>query len=137
MKKLLIIILILPSISFAQKKLPRLDGDTLYTTNGSKMFIGQTIKLTEGCGSNGDFRFIRNAWGSEGIHLTNTVVTIKGFKKFVITGLNNAYIYMKVSATFKDGSKAGGELKILFDKALEPFAGMPAEIVLPDQQIEK
>jgi hypothetical protein len=132
MKKLLIIILIIPAFCFAQKKLPRLDGDTLYTTNGSKMYVGQTIKLTEGSAGNGNFRFIRNAWGTEGIHLTNTSVTIKEFKKFIVTGLNNAYIYMKVSATFKDGSKAGGELKILFDKALEPFEGKPAEIVLPE-----
>ena len=133
MKKLSLIMLILPAICFAQKRLPRLEGDTLYTRNGSKMFIGQTIKLTEGTASNGNFRFIRNAWGTEGIHLTNTLVTIKQFKKFIITGLDNAYIYIKVSATFKDGSKAGGELKILFDKALEPLDGKPAEIVLPEQ----
>jgi hypothetical protein len=133
MKKLLITILILPVFCFAQKKLPRLEGDTLYTTNGTKWYIGQTLKLTEGSEKNGNFRFIRNAWGTEGIHLTNTLVAIKEFKKFVITGLNNAYIYMKISATFKDGSKAGGELKILFDKALLPYDGKPAEIIVPDQ----
>jgi hypothetical protein len=137
MRKLLIITLIIPAFCFAQKKLPRLEGDTLYTTNGSKIYIGQAIQLTNGTENNGNFRFIRNGWGTEGIHFTNTLVTIKEFKKFVITGLNNAYIYVKISATYKDGSKAGGELKILFDKALERNNGNPPEIVLPGEPAAK
>ena len=133
MKKIVIALLLSPIICLAQKPVPCLEGDTLFTTSGFKMYKGQTLQLTKGTAKGGNFRFIRSAWNAEGITLTGSLITIKQFKKLVITPLGNGYIYVKVKVVYHDGSKGGGELKINFDKAIQPFADLPGEIVVPDE----
>ncbi len=54
---------------FGQTALPRIENDTLYTTCGYKVTVGQEIKLGIGTRDNGDFKFItvsRNSWLAPG-----------------------------------------------------------------------
>ncbi len=45
-------------ISFSQNVLPKIINDTLYTSSGYKITVGQEIKLGPGTKDNGDFRYI-------------------------------------------------------------------------------
>ena len=54
---------------FGQPALPNIENDTLYTTYGYKITVGQEIKLGRGTRDNGDFKFIsvsRNSWMAPG-----------------------------------------------------------------------
>jgi len=54
---------------FGQPALPKIENDTLYTTYGYKITVGQEIKLGTGTRDNGDFKFIsvsRNSWMAPG-----------------------------------------------------------------------
>jgi Short C-terminal domain len=129
----MILIVLAPTLCFAQKTVPYLEGDTLYTSSGFKIYKGQTLQLTEGTGRGGYFRFIRNAWDTQPIHLTNSAITIIKMEKFAKTPLNNSYVWVKVRVIYHDGTTGKGGLKINFDKAIQSFRGMPSEIIVPDE----
>lgn len=64
MKKFLFLILtcIIYSKSYSQineKELPKMNGDTLYTSSGFKLSEKQDVKIGTGAMSDGDFKFIR------------------------------------------------------------------------------
>jgi hypothetical protein len=64
MKKMLIFSLVCSStiLTYCQTNvLPRIENDTLYTTSGYKIGVGQEIKLGIGTQDNGDFKFITAA----------------------------------------------------------------------------
>jgi hypothetical protein len=64
MKKILLLSLIYISsiVAYSQSKvLPRIENDTLYTTSGYTIQVGQDIKLGIGTQDNGDFKFITAA----------------------------------------------------------------------------
>jgi hypothetical protein len=64
MKKILFlsILCFFAAFSYCQTKaVPRIENDTLYTTSGYKISIGQEIKIGVGTKDNGDFKFITAA----------------------------------------------------------------------------
>ena len=62
-KNLLILFLLVLTIScFCQNtSLPKINGDTLYTTVGYKIYVDQQIKLGIGTKDNGDFKYITSS----------------------------------------------------------------------------
>jgi len=137
MKKLVIILLLFPLISAAQKNVPRFENDTVYTTSGYKIYKGQVLQLASGTAENGKkFRFIKLENG--GNHLVNslyenTSITVKKLYDYKITGLGNYYIGISGTITYKDGSKNKIGIDINFDKAIENFEGLPSEIIVPQE----
>src|SRR4051812_40417738 len=64
MKKILLLSLVCISaiLTYSQTNvLPRIENDTLYTTSGYTIHVGQDIKLGLGTQDNGDFKFITTA----------------------------------------------------------------------------
>jgi len=122
------------NVAYGQKLLPRFENDTLYTTSGFNLYAGQTLKFGKGTGNNGWFRYARlTKGGNEKEVLTNNSVVVTSLKHFAISGLGNGYIYVKGKVTYKDGSKGYAEFNLAFDKAIESFAGLPSELVVPDE----
>ena len=65
-------------MSFAQNpELPKLENDTLFTSSGYKIYVGQTLTLGTGSTPDGDFKFIRQ--------------NSTGFGTIISTTDNNAY----------------------------------------------
>lgn len=126
-------LLLLPAFAICQKTVPRLDGDTLFTSSGFNLYKGQTIHLAKGTGNHGSFRFIQDAWMIEDVSFDNATLEIEGFKKYVVSGIGNGYVWIKVKFTSANGKHKTGTLKINFDKAIEGFAGLPSEIIVPEQ----
>ncbi|MBV6879122.1 SHOCT domain-containing protein [Epilithonimonas ginsengisoli] len=58
MKNLLLLLIIISSLSFAQS-LPRIENDTLYTTSGYKLYPKLEVKIGVGTMPDGDFKYIR------------------------------------------------------------------------------
>ena len=137
MKIYLITFLLLPFLTIAQRPLPYLEGDTLYTSCGFKIYKGQTLQIAKGTGNHGDFRFVYDAWNIESHPLTNATFTIKEFRDYKVSGLGNVYVWMKVHVVFPGGSTANGQLKMNVDKAIQPFAGLPSEIIIPKEFQQK
>lgn len=54
-------------------------------------------------------------------------------KNFGISVLGNAYIEITGTITFKDGSKGYIDIHMAFDNAIKGFAGLPGELIVPDE----
>lgn len=66
MKTISLLIILMPVLSFCQTTgLPKLINDTLYTSTGYAITVGQQIELGAGTRDNGDFKYItvsHNSW---------------------------------------------------------------------------
>ena len=135
MKKLVFIMFFSPLISAAQKPGSRFENDTLYTTVGYKIYKGQIIQLASGTAENSKFRFIKYKGGAnlEADRFQNTSILVKKLSDYKISGLGNRYIGISGTVTYKDGSKSKIEIDMNFDRAINNFAGLPAEIVVPEE----
>jgi len=135
MQKLVFILLLCPLISTAQKPVPRFENDTLYTTSGYKIYKGQIIQLASGTAENSKFRFIKynGSINLEAERFQNTSILVKKLSDYKISGLGNRYIGISGTVTYRDGSKSKIEIDLNFDKAINNFAGLPAEIVVPEE----
>lgn len=90
MKRLLLLLLISPILTFAQKKVEnefgKIVNDTLFLNNGAKFIVGEKVKLGYGVNSRKEFEFIYTSpLGLAGkVNLGNTWAghsfVIKGFK---------------------------------------------------------
>ena len=72
MKKLLLFILLSPTLLIAQKLVPRFENDTLYTTSGYNFYKGQTLTFAVGTGKKGKFKSVKIKGRDNRITLTNT-----------------------------------------------------------------
>ena len=134
MRKLLIILLLFPAISQAQKLVPKFENDTLYTTSGFKIYKGQSLQFGKGEGWGGSFRFIRliGAGSDKDIFTGNTLV-VKKLLKFGVSPIGNYYIHVKGYIKFKDGSTGQFGFNFAFEKAIEYSVGPTSELIVPDE----
>ncbi len=134
MKKLLFVLFISPLMLFGQKSSPRFENDTLYTSCGFKIYKGQTLKFSRGTGLGGSFRYIRLASGWHESILTNNQCVVKKLKRYNITSLGNAYIFVVATLTYKDGSKGDINFNMAFDHAIEGTPGfISSEVIVPEE----
>lgn len=117
----------------AQNKLiPRFENDTVYTSYGFKIYKGQKLHFAKGTGKNGLFRYVRLAAGCEQDVLTDNTITVKSLKRFNISYLGTAYIFVSGNIVFKDGDKGEVRLNLAFDLAIQSFPGLLPEMIIPD-----
>jgi hypothetical protein len=135
MKKFVFIFFLCPFISTAQKPGSRFENDTLYTSSGYKIYKGQIIQLASGTAENSKFRFIKHNGGPnlEAERFQNTTILVKKLSDYKISGLGNRYIGITGTITYRDGSKSKIEIDMNFDRAINNFAGLPAEIIVPEE----
>jgi hypothetical protein len=135
MKKFVFVLMLFPLISIAQKLGCRFENDTLYTTSGYKIYKGQIIQLASGTAENSKFRFIKYNGGPnlEAERYQNTSILVKKLSDYKISGLGNRYIGITGTVTYRDGSKSKIEIDMNFDRAITNFAGLPAEIIVPEE----
>jgi hypothetical protein len=127
MIKLLFFLLIIPAISLAQKRVPRFENDTLYTTTGFKIYKGQVLTFGKGTGKDGNFRYLNIKANYARPSLTGNNFIVKKLSDFGISQLNNVYILIRTSFTFRDGSKGGGDMHVAIDSAIQS-----SELIVPD-----
>ncbi len=138
--KILIVIflpLVIPLLSSAQKNVPRFENDTLYTTSGYKIYIGQILRFAKGTGNNGNFRYVKIKSSSGERSLTNRTLTVKKLSDFEISGLGNGYISIWGTIKYPDNSTGSMYIRFAFDRAIDNFAGLPAELIIPDEYMSK
>ncbi len=133
MKKLLFALLLCPFFSKAQELKPRFENDTLYTLSGYKIYIGKAIEFANGLERYDRFKFVSVKNGILSTSLTNCSVTVKSFKKFWISGLNNGYILFDGYLKRQNGVIEFIVLQMAFDRAIENSPVLPSEIKVPDE----
>ena len=92
-----------PSLSFSQNPEPKFSNDTLYTSSGYKIFVGQTLKFAKGTVRGGGFRYIAVKNGLLSKSLTDATLIVKEIKKYAITVMGNGYIDLTGNLTLKVG----------------------------------
>ncbi len=133
MKKVIIILLLCPFISNAQERKPRLENDTLYTLSGYKIYSGKIIEFANGMERYNRFKFVSVKNGILSTSLNNCSVTVKSFKKFWISGLDNGYIVFDGYLKRQNGISEYIVLQMAFDRAIENSPVLPSEIKVPDE----
>lgn len=133
MKKIVFALLIFPLITLAQETKPRLENDTLYTLSGYKIYIGKVIEFANGLERYNRFKFVSVKNGILSTSLTNCSVTVKSFKKFWISGLDNGYIVFDGYLKRQNGVTEYIVLQMAFDRAIENSPVLPSEIKVPDE----
>jgi hypothetical protein len=151
MKNLLFIIILSPLLSFAQRfappkvyktaneiniekrAFPRLEGDTLFTSSGYKMYPGQVLHIGLGTGKDGGFRFLKMGTGYGSSRMDGASLLIESVSDLRTSTVGNLYILIQGTITFKGGSRAEIMLNTSFDKALEDRPGLPSELIVPDE----
>ena len=133
MKKLLFLLLLLPTILFAQKSTGAFVNDTLYTSTGFKIYKGQTLHFGTGKGGNGKFMYVNIKNDISYKSLINNSIVVKKLKNFGISALGNGYIEIIGTIIFKDGSKGGVDIHMAFDHVLEDYPHSPPELIVPEE----
>ena len=133
MKKLLTLFLLCPLLSMAQDPKPSFVNDTLYTASGYKIYQGSVIEFNHGTERDGKFKYVSVKNGILSVSLTGGSVTVKGFKKYWISGLNNGYIILDGQLKRKNGVVEYIVLQMAFDRAIENSPVIPSEIKVPGE----
>jgi hypothetical protein len=136
MKKLLFILLLCPFLSNAQRSLPRLEKDTLYTTSGYNIYKGQILHFTTGTADAGYFKFIKfhySTYKTNTYSLQNGSLLVKKLKNYKNSGTGENSIEILGTVTYADGKKEETDIIMNFERATEDFAGLPAELAIPAQ----
>jgi hypothetical protein len=128
-----LLLCMLPLFVLAQKQVPRLENDTLYTKSGFKIYTGQTLHFAKGTGKDGKFRFIKIKNEIPETKLTDNLIVVKKMKNFGISVLGNAYIEIIGSIVFKDGSRGSVDLHMAFDNAINGYEGFKNEVIVPEE----
>jgi hypothetical protein len=113
--------------------MPRFENDTLYTASGYKIFKGSAIEFGHGTERDGKFKYVSVKNGILSVSLTDCPVTVKGFKKYWISGINNGYIIFDGYLKRKEGTIEYIVLQMAFDRAIENSPVLPSEIKVPDE----
>jgi len=133
MKTAFLIVLILPTVLFAQKSTGEFVNDTLYTSSGFKIYKGLTLHFGTGKGEDGKFRYVNIKNDVSYRSLINNSIVVKKMKNFGISSLGNGYIEIIGKITFKDGSKGLIDIHMAFDHVLEETPRSPAELIVPEE----
>lgn len=133
MLKRLLFLLLIPSVTNAQQVGSRFENDTLYTTSGFKIYVGQTLNFGKGTRPDGKFRYVNIKSETTSRQLENNSILITDLKNYGISVLGNGYIEIFGKITFKDGSKGGIDIHVAFDRAIENDPKKPSEIIVPDE----
>ncbi len=135
MKKLVIILLLSPLFSVAQKDLPRFENDTLFTTCGYPIYKGQILQLANGNSVAGYFNNIKfhvNQAKTNTYSLQNSTVLVKNLKNYKYIGPDNNNIRIIGTVSYPDGKKEEVDLMINFERAVESYNGLAAELTVPE-----
>jgi hypothetical protein len=133
MKKILFALLLCPFIAVAQEHKPRFENDTLYTLSGYKIYSGKIIEFANGLERYNRFKFVSVKNGILSTSLNNCSVTVKSFKKFWVSGLDNGYIIFDGYLKRQNGVSEYIVLQMAFDRAIENSPVLPSEIKVPDE----
>lgn len=133
MKKYLTLIFLLPVLAWSQQTGSRFEKDTLYTTSGFKIYVGQTLSFGKGTRPDGKFKYVNIKSETTSQQLENNSILITNLKNYGISALGNGYIEIFGKITFKDGSKGGIDIHVAFDRAIENDPKKPSEIIVPDE----
>ena len=133
MKKLLFVLMLLPFVSIAQKPLPRYENDTLYTSSGYNIYIGQVLQFGIGSGRDGKFKYVNIKNNVPFSTLKNNSIEVKQMMNYGISILSNAYIEIIGSFTYKDGTKGVIDIHMAFDRAIEYSGKLPGELLVPGE----
>ena len=132
MRKLFIVLLFCPFILIAQKIVPRFENDTVFTSSGYKIYVGQTLHFGKGSAPDGKFRFVRFIGVCcEQENLTDNTVKVLKLSKYNISGLGNGYIRIRGSIVFPDGEEGKIDFNMAFDKVIEGMGSIPSEMIVP------
>jgi len=112
---------------------PIVEDDTLYTTSGFKIYKGQFLQFGEGTGRNGAFRYVNILTGITHSSLENKQILVKEIKGLSFSILGNAYIDIIGTLALKNNRKMDVEIHLSFDYAIEDIAGIPSELVVPEE----
>lgn len=126
MTRLLIVFLFISILAPAQKALPRLENDTLYTASGFKIYTGQTLKFGKGSDKKEMFRYFKVRLGPSRGKFSGTSFLVNELKHFGVSQLNNSYIELGGTVTFKDNSKSWVYINLAFDNAIRS-----SELIVP------
>ena len=133
MKKLLFTLLLCPFLSIAQEPMPKFENDTLYTASGYKIFRGSIIEFNHGTERYGRFKYVSVKNGILSTSLINCSVTVKEFKKYWISAIDNGYIVFDGYLKRSNGVSEYIVLQMAFDRAIENSPVLPSEIKVPDE----
>ena len=133
MKIILFVLLFCHFICNAQEQQPRFENDTLYTLSGYKIFSGSVVEFANGLERYDRFKYVSVKNGILSTSLTNCSVTVKSFKKYWISGLNNGYIVFDGYLKRQNGIIDYIVLQMAFDRAIENSPVLPSEIKVPDE----
>lgn len=134
MKKILLLILLVPSLSEAQQAAPRFENETLYTSGGYRIYKGQVLQLGKGTSEAGYFRFIKfhqSMGRSDSYSLQNSTIQVTKVKGYRYSSPDNNQVRISGMVTYKDGKKAEAEIVMNFERATEDYDGMPSELSVP------
>ena len=131
MIKILFTLLLSPSLLSAQDPKPSYKSDTLYTTCGYKIYVGQTLHFAKGTGKKGQFKYVSMLNGISVGSLANNSIVVKELRNVAVTPLDVGYVDIVGAIVFKDGSKGTVELHMAFDQAIENNPNLPGELVVP------
>lgn len=136
MKKSLLILLLFPLLSTAQKGTPHFENDTLYTSGGFKIYKGQVLHLANGTSDAGYFRFIKfhyNMARTDTYILQNGTLLVNRLRNYKYSSPDNNSIRISGTATYKDGTKAEVDILMNFERVIDSVDGLPAEITVPQE----
>jgi hypothetical protein len=124
---------VIPHSTPAQPELPRLSGNTLYTTKGYKIYKGQLLHLIHGTAPNGNFMFLKIGTGFGSQLLDSSTLIVEKLYDLRKSTIDNKYVMLTGHITFKNGATAELTVTLAFDKAIDgrPELGLPSEIKLP------
>ena len=133
MKKLLLILLLVPLFSTAQNTLPRFENDTLYTSGGYKIYKGQILQFATGTSAAGYFRFIKfhqNMAKNDTYILQNGTMLVKTLKGYKYSGPENNNIRLTGTATYINGKQEEIDILVNFERVISGSDGLPGELTV-------
>jgi len=132
MKQILLLILLCPLLSPAQKT-HRFENDTLYTSCGYKIYQGQTLQFGKANSFQG-FRYITVMNGVPVRSLENNSIVVKELSNYTTSAWGYPIIQVVGSIVYRDGSKGAVSLSIAFDKAIgSRLPGTGSELIVPEE----
>lgn len=136
MKYLILLLLFTPTKIFAQQYI-RFENDTLYTSSGFKIFIGQKLNFSVGSGTNGDFRFAKIKGNDNPNRLKNKTVVVNNLSEFHVTMKGNPTIVIHTEIMNEKEKNKKIKLILFFEKAIYGENGLPPELIIPSEYLKK
>jgi hypothetical protein len=112
---------------------PVFSEDTLYASCGYKIYLRQLLQFGEATGNGGRFRYVNIITPITHHSLENNQVIVEDMKDFGFSVLGNAYITIIGTLVIKGEERGDIEMRLAFDHAIENIAGIPSEIIVPDE----